>query len=140
MPSPKDGSPGTIVPPAEATEAQDADNADPGQVETVKAGQQQTQSGKYGAVPGKPFKASSGSSSSSSSSEKSAQPKGWIEIELVDEDKKPVPGQKYRITLPDETVAEGTLDEKGMARVEGIEEGNCKVTFPDLDQSAWEPA
>ena len=35
---------------------------------------------------------------------------------------------------------EGTLDEKGLARVEGIPEGSCKVTFPDLDKDAWEPA
>jgi hypothetical protein len=46
---------------------------------------------------------------------------------------------KYRITLPDgETVAEGTLDDKGFARVDGIEPGTCKITFPDLDKDAWE--
>jgi len=52
-----------------------------------------------------------------------------------------VPGEKYRITLADgETVAEGTLDEKGFARVDGIETGTCKVTFPEKDQEAWSKA
>lgn len=62
----------------------------------------------------------------------------WIEIELVDEDDQPVPGARYAITLPDGSVADGTLDAKGFARVEGFEPGSCQVTFPDLDQEAWE--
>ncbi|HDP24291.1 MAG TPA: hypothetical protein ENN34_02500 [Deltaproteobacteria bacterium] len=63
---------------------------------------------------------------------------GWIEIELVGEDDKPIPGEKYRITLPDGCLAQGTLDEKGFARVEGFEPGTCTVSFPDIDQDAWE--
>jgi type VI secretion system secreted protein VgrG len=60
---------------------------------------------------------------------------------MIDEANEPVTGMAYRVTLSDgETVAEGTLDEKGTARIEGIEPGNCKVTFPDLDKSAWEEA
>ena len=65
----------------------------------------------------------------------------WIEIEMVDKEDKPVSGMTYRITLSDgKTVAEGTLDDKGCARVNGIEPGSCKVTFPTLDQEAWEEA
>jgi len=46
---------------------------------------------------------------------KQAGKKSWIEIELVDEDGKPVPGEAYRITLPDgTTIDEGTLDDKGL--------------------------
>jgi len=56
----------------------------------------------------------------------------------VGEDDKPISGEKYRITLPDDRVAEGTLDARGFARVSGFEEGTCKVTFPDLDKEAWE--
>ncbi len=67
--------------------------------------------------------------------------KSWIEIELVDEDNNPVPGERYKITLPDgKTLAEGTLDEKGFARVDGIDPGTCKITFPRLDKDAWEKA
>jgi len=73
-------------------------------------------------------------------SEENKDKKSWIEIELVDQDNKPVPGERYRVTLPDgATLAEGTLDEKGFARVDGIDPGTCKVTFPDLDKSSWEP-
>jgi len=67
--------------------------------------------------------------------------KSWIEIELVDEDDNPIPGERYKVTLPDgKTVAEGTLDENGFARVDGIDPGNCKITFPSLDKDAWEKA
>jgi hypothetical protein len=29
------------------------------------------------------------------------------------------------------------LNAEGYALMEGIEEGDCDVTFPDLDQAAW---
>src|SRR5881227_2766391 len=65
----------------------------------------------------------------------------WIEINLVDEEGQPVPGEPYVITLPDgSTVADGTLDQKGFARVDGIDPGTCKVTFPNLDKEAWDKA
>ncbi len=48
--------------------------------------------------------------------EEEKEKKSWIEIELVDEEGNPVPGEKYKVILPDgQTVAEGTLDEKGFA-------------------------
>jgi type VI secretion system secreted protein VgrG len=66
--------------------------------------------------------------------------KHWIEIKLVDEDGKPVPGEPYQITLPDgSTIADGTLDEKGFARVDNIDPGTCQVTFPNLDEDSWKP-
>ncbi len=75
------------------------------------------------------------------SGEEAAEEKSWIEIELVDEDEKPVTGEKYIITLPDgKTVATGTTGAEGKAKVAGIDAGNCKVTFPDLDKEAWEKA
>ncbi|MBK8184486.1 MAG: type VI secretion system tip protein VgrG [Candidatus Competibacteraceae bacterium] len=67
------------------------------------------------------------------------RPVHWIEIELVDEASRPVPGAKYEITMPDQTVKQGTLDEKGWARVDGIKDpGQCQITFPDLDREAWD--
>jgi type VI secretion system secreted protein VgrG len=133
MPSPKAGTPGTIVPPAEPKEALDADEANPGQVETVKAGQRETGTGKYGSNPVKPFKPPQ-------TPEEKKQKKSWIEIALVDEDDNPVPGASYRITLPDDSVASGTTDGKGSARVEGFDPGSCKITFPDLDGDLWTSA
>lgn len=126
MPTPKDGKAGSVVEPIDPAEAKEADKANPGEVEEIKAEQRQTKSGKYGSVQVKPYK-------------RDSTKKSWIEIELVDEENNPVPGEIYRITLPDgETVAEGTLDNKGLARVEGIDPGNCQITFPKLDQDAWE--
>ncbi|MCH7704889.1 MAG: type VI secretion system tip protein VgrG [Planctomycetes bacterium] len=62
----------------------------------------------------------------------------WIEIKLVDEEGEPIPSERYKITLPDGTEKEGSLDANGKARVDGIEPGSCEITFPDLDASAWE--
>ena len=133
MPSPKSGSAGSAVSPAEPKKAEEADKADPGEVDKIKAEQRQAQAGKYGSVKAKPFKAES-----EEKEEEEEKKKSWIEIEMVDEDDKPVTGMAYRITLADDSVVEGTLDDKGLARVDGIEPGTCKITFPTLDKDAWE--
>jgi hypothetical protein len=134
MPSPKSGTAGSAVSPADPAAAFDADNADPGAVEQVKATQIQTQTGKYGSVPVKPYKPPQ------TPAEKATKT-SWIEIKLVDEQNNPVPGEPYSITLSDgETVAEGTLDEKGFARIDGIEPGTCQITFPQRDTAAWKKA
>jgi len=131
MADPKDGSAGSPIPPAEPTQAHEADNADPGEVDQVKADQQKTKSGKYGSSKLKPYQPPA------TEEEKEARP-SWIEIELLDEKKAPVAGEPYRICLPDgETVAEGTLDENGFARVDGIDSGQCKIVFPERDREAW---
>jgi hypothetical protein len=62
----------------------------------------------------------------------------WIEIELVDEEDQPVPGEEYRIELPGGKTVSGSLDFEGFAHIDGIERGNCKITFPNLDGDAWE--
>lgn len=134
MPDAKNGKAGSAVEPAEPAEAEEADQANPGEVEKVKAEQRQTKTGKYGSTPTKPFKPGV-------NGEDPEKKKSWIEMELVDERNHPVPGQRYRVTLPDgETVAEGTLNEKGFARVDGIDPGTCRITFPDLDREAWKEA
>jgi uncharacterized Zn-binding protein involved in type VI secretion len=63
--------------------------------------------------------------------------KVWVEIELLDQDGKPVPNEPYRIELPDSTPTEGSTDDRGRARVDGIDPGNCKISFPSLDQRSW---
>ncbi len=126
--SAQSGSAGSAVSPTAPKEPHEADEADPGKMAEVKAKQVETKSGKYGAAKVKPYK-------------KDPNKKSWIEIELVDEDGKPVPGERYEVTLPDgQTVASGTLDQKGFARIDGIDAGSCKVTFPDLDKKSWEKA
>ncbi len=63
----------------------------------------------------------------------------FVEISLVDMADAPVPGERWKIELPDGTVRQGVLDGKGRARIDGLKTGGtCKVTFPNLDQDAWE--
>lgn len=69
-------------------------------------------------------------------------PAHWIAIEMVGADDRPIAGAAYRVTLADgATRVEGKLDVRGKARVEGlVDAGACKVSFPELDQDAWEDA
>lgn len=62
----------------------------------------------------------------------------WVEIEMVDEADEPVAGERYRVECADGSIVEGTLDQNGFARVEGIEPGTCRIRFPRLDTEAWE--
>jgi hypothetical protein len=62
----------------------------------------------------------------------------WVEIQLLDSEGKPVPNARYRLELPDGSVLEGQLDENGLAGVDGIDPGNCDLTFPDFGQSTAE--
>lgn len=64
----------------------------------------------------------------------------WIQIELVDSLGKPAAGVCYRIELPDGMPVTGNLDMDGRATVKQIAGGTCRVTFPDLDGSAWTDA
>jgi hypothetical protein len=66
--------------------------------------------------------------------------KTWVEVKLVDDKGKPVPGQKYRIKTPDGVVHEGTLDEQGTAMLSGLDPGGCDISFPDIDGNEWKPA
>ncbi len=126
--NPKSGKAGKAIAPAKPTVALEADDADPGEVAELKSQQMQRKEGKYGSEKVKPHK-------------EEQEDLHWIEIELVGEDDEPIPGEYYKITLPDGSVASGTLDDKGLARVEGIRDaGDCKITFPDLDSEAWESA
>jgi len=63
--------------------------------------------------------------------------KTFIEIEMVDEEGNPVADESYEVTLADGSVTDGSLDDKGQARIEGLDPGNCQITFPDLDKDAW---
>lgn len=66
-------------------------------------------------------------------------PLDWVEIQLVGEDDAPIPGERYVVELPDGSRREGTLDGEGVARIEEIPAGTCRVSFPELDRDAWVP-
>jgi type VI secretion system secreted protein VgrG len=127
MASPQSGQACNLVPPAAPTAALDADDATGGSMDSSSSAQGQRQGGPA-STPAPVHKADS------------SKPH-WIEIVLVDEQNKPVPGEPYSITLADgQTIASGTLDDKGFARVDGIDPGTCQVTFPNMDGKAWQPA
>jgi uncharacterized protein (DUF2345 family) len=135
----KSGKAITAVEPTAPEEAFAADEAKSGDAAKVKAKQQETKSGKYGSTKTPAFKPTDPDAAETEDEKLDEKEKtSWIEIELVGEDDKPIPSEKYEITLPDGTVASGTLDGKGFARVDGFEAGNCKVSFPKLDKAAWE--
>lgn len=127
MPNPKSGKAGSSTVPADPGPAVEADDADPGKVSELKQQQQESGTGKYGARDEKPHK-------------KDPKKKSWIETKLVDEDDHPVPDEAYAVQLPDGSTARGRLDSEGLARIEGIDPGQCKVTFPELAHSSWDPA
>ena len=134
------GSPGSLVSPLTPTAPAEADKADPGS-KTTPSGGGYTPAAMPLTNIGAAVRQSAASNAPTHNplAEENKEKKSWIEIELVDEAGKPVPGEPYRITLPDGTVADGTLDDKGFARADHIDPGSCKVTFPNLDKEAWKP-
>lgn len=141
MPSPKSGSPGSAISPVEPKAALEADKADPGEITKAKKAEQESGGGIAGAGGAGAGGGGGGASAKphNPTEEDKKKKKSWIEIVLVDMENRPVPGEPYKITLPDETVADGSLDGKGFARVDAFDPGNCKVTFPKRDQSTWAP-
>jgi len=67
-------------------------------------------------------------------------PENYVTIQLVGEDGAGIPGVRYRVLLPDQSIREGMLDGSGSATVRGRFSGTCKVSFPELDSEAWEAA
>jgi type VI secretion system secreted protein VgrG len=67
-----------------------------------------------------------------------AQPgeRAWIEIQLDDQDGKPVPNAWFRAEFSDGTVKEGRTGADGRAWVPGPKAGNVKVSFPGHEEKA----
>lgn len=128
----KTGKKVTEVAPTTPVEAFEADEADPGKVAKTKAKQVEAQKGKYGSTVAPAHKAIE-----NQTPEQQKENTSWIEIEMLDEEDIPVSGEKYEIELPDGSIAKGTLDGNGFARVDGVKPGECKVSFPELDKEAW---
>jgi hypothetical protein len=66
--------------------------------------------------------------------------KHFIEIELVDDEGKAVANESYVIELPDGSKRTGRTDGEGRARIDGVDPGTAKVSFPDLDKSGYKPS
>ncbi len=57
----------------------------------------------------------------------------WVEIVLTDEEGEPLAGRDYKLELPDFTVVEGKLDDKGRVRREHLIPGLARLWLPDED-------
>jgi type VI secretion system secreted protein VgrG len=122
--NPQSGTPVSLVPPVAPADPAEADNATTGEVASASATPQERSYARFAPLAYSPIDPVEVS---------------WIELQMVDEQGQPVPGLRYRVTVPDGSVAEGTLDAQGYARVEGfVTGGDCQITFPDLDEEAWE--
>lgn len=60
----------------------------------------------------------------------------WIELELADEEGRPLAGEPYRVVNRGGKVFEGELDAEGFARVDKVGQGPCFVSFPRIDVTA----
>lgn len=126
---------GSLVAPEAPEEAHDADTADPGEVEKLKLQQREAGKGKYA-----PTKVDEAKPETADDEKPAEEEMTWIEIELVDQEGKPVPGEAYKIVTSDNKTKGGRLNDKGFARVEPVKKGDCKVSFPNLDKRAWSKA
>jgi type VI secretion system secreted protein VgrG len=140
--SPLSGSAGSPVSPLSPTDPTDADTANAGEASSTAASPgtlATTSASNVSPIVSSPSAGSSAPTHDPNAPE-NADKKHYIEIQLYDDDGNPVPGEPYKITLPDgTTVADGTLDDKGFARVDNIDPGTCQVTFPNLDKDSWAP-
>ncbi len=55
----------------------------------------------------------------------------WISIKMEDEDGNIIANRQYRIVDSEGNEYTGTTDGQGMARLDGIPQGACEVTFPE---------
>lgn len=143
--SPGSGTSVSPVTPLMAGAPKDADDATPGQNDASSgAGYSYTVSEHSWGKKLGGGAAGAGRTAPASSDDPTHQPdpekQHWVQVQLVDEAGKPVSGEYYRIKLPDGSVAEGTTNDEGLSpRIDGIDPGQCEITFPNLDQEAWEP-
>ena len=65
----------------------------------------------------------------------------WVGLQFVGEDDQPVAHESFELKLPDGSVKRGRTDSYGYADTQNIYgEGDCELTFVDLDQDAWKEA
>ncbi|MEO7244077.1 MAG: hypothetical protein ABIX12_02890 [Rubrivivax sp.] len=68
-----------------------------------------------------------------------ARDAAWIEFKLVDKKGAPIPGEPYRVRLPDQSLQTGRLDRDGKVRFDGILPGEAVISFPGIDGEEWWP-
>ena len=68
------------------------------------------------------------------------QRKHWIEIQMLGTDGEGIADIAYSVTKPDGTEVRGLTDANGLARIENLTAGSCKIRWPELDCDAWKEA
>lgn len=63
----------------------------------------------------------------------------WIEIEMVGADGVGLAGLQYVIETADKDRHTGVTDRNGLARLDDVVVGTCKISFPGLDRDTWRP-
>ena len=139
--SPKSGTAGSLVSPTAPTAPKAADNAKTGSLgDAANSGSRTGGAGSSTKVKG----GAGGDAADAPQHKPGDNPdkKSWIELQMVYESNGlPVAGLPYEVTLPDgKTVASGSTDDQGNARVECIDPGSCQISFPSLDKEAWADA
>lgn len=72
--------------------------------------------------------------------QKAGEDKGYIVVELVDEQGVPQAGVAFQVLHQGKAIHEGETNELGKARVDGLPAGTVKVTFPGLHGPEWDKA
>jgi hypothetical protein len=62
--------------------------------------------------------------------------KDYVEVHLEDENNQPMENQDFKLYLPDGTEKDGTTDEGGYARIDGVPPGPYTIGFPNLGKSS----
>jgi len=60
-----------------------------------------------------------------------------VEIELLDAIGNPVANEPYLVIVPEGIKQSGSLDGQGRARISGIDQGMCQISFPGIDGREW---
>jgi len=137
MPSAKDSKLIDPVDLEEPKEAREAITAEPGALEKWKAEAAKAADNAIDSVKAKGGGGSGEGGGDAAGQEENPKQLTWIGIELVDETSgKPVPYARY-IAKVGSQMFDGTLDQDGKAKIEGIEDGSAEVQFPDIHGDEW---
>jgi uncharacterized Zn-binding protein involved in type VI secretion len=93
--------------------------------------------GEMGSGSAKSVVAVAAASERDDGSSRSSSTASWIEIQMNDRGGFGVANTKFRLESSAGEIIHGVTDGNGLARVEGIEPGSHKITFPDLPPDGW---
>jgi hypothetical protein len=61
-----------------------------------------------------------------------------VTVLITDDEGHPLRSVRYRAELPDGTVREGRTNSKGGASIQTTQEGDVKITIPELNDTFWD--